>query len=60
MRLKWYFRNEPTSEFSETPSFIPKFSWKPSKGHPYFKVFLSEIEKEIFAIQDSKLGYSYL
>ena len=29
MRLKWYFPNEPTSEFSGTPSFTPKSSWKP-------------------------------
>ena len=26
MRLKWYFRNEPSSKFSETPSFTPKSS----------------------------------
>ena len=54
MRLKWYFRNEPTSEFSETPS------WKAPKGHPSLKLFLSEIEKEIFSIPDSRLGYSNL
>ena len=29
VRLKWYFRNEPTSSFSEHPSFTPKSSWKP-------------------------------
>ena len=60
MRLKWHFRNEPTSEFSETPSFTPKSLWKPPKGHPSLEVFLSEIEKEIFAIPDSRLGYSNL
>ena len=60
MRLKWYFRNEATSEFSETPSFTPKSLWKPPKGHPSLEVFLSEIEKEIFAIPDSRLGYSNL
>ena len=26
MRLKWYFRNEPSCKFSETPSFTPKSS----------------------------------
>ena len=60
MRLKWYFRNEPSSEFSETPSFTPKSSWKQPKGHPSLELFLSEIEKEIFAIPDSRLGYSNL
>ena len=60
MRLKWYFRNEPSSEFIETPSFTPKSSWQPPKGHPSLEVFLSEIEKEIFAIPDSRLGYSNL
>ena len=53
MHLKWYFRKEPTSEFSETSSLTPKSSWKPPKGHPSLEVFLSEIEKEIFAIPDS-------
>ena len=52
MRLKWYFRNEPTSEFSETPSFTPKSSWKPPKSYPFLEVFLSEIDKEVFAISD--------
>ena len=60
MHLKWYFRNEPTCEFSETPSFTPMSSWKPPKGHPSLEVFLSEIGKEIFAIPDSRLGYSNL
>ena len=60
MRLRYYFRIEPTCEFSETPSFTPKSLWKAPKGHPSLEVFLSEIEKEIFAIQDSRLGYSNL
>ena len=60
MRLKWYFRNEPSSEFSETPSFTPKSLWKPPKGHPSLEVFLSEMEKEVFAVPDSRLGYSNL
>ena len=28
MRHKWYFRNEATEDFSETPSFRCKSSWK--------------------------------
>ena len=58
MRLKWYFRNDPTPDFSEKPSFTPKSSWKPPTGHPNLEVFLSELEKQIFKIVDSKLGYS--
>ena len=58
MRLKWYFRNDPTPDFSEKPSFTPKSSWKPPTGHPNLEVFLSELEKQIFRIVDSKLGYS--
>ena len=34
--------------------------WKPPKGHPSLEVFLSEIKNEIFAIPDSRLGYSNL
>ena len=41
MRLKWYFRNEPTPSFSERPSFTPKSSWKPPKGNPSLELFLS-------------------
>ena len=60
MRFRWYFRNEPTCEFSEAPSFTPKSSWKPPEGQPSLEVFLCEIEKEIFAIPGSRLGYSNL
>ena len=60
MHLKWYFCNEPTSEFSQTPSLTPKPLSKPPKGHPSLETFLSEIEKEIFVIPDSRLGYSSL
>ena len=34
MRLRWYFRDEPTSSLRERPSFTPKSSWKPPKGNP--------------------------
>ena len=58
MRLKWYFRNDPTPNFSEKLSFTPKSSWKPPTGHPNLEVFLSELEKGILKIVYSKLGYS--
>ena len=58
MRLKWYFRNEPTSSFSEHPSFTSKSSWKPLEGNPSLELFLSQIEKELFEVSKSNLGYS--
>ena len=57
MRLKWYFRNDPTSNFSEKTSSTPKSSWKLPTGHPNLEVFLSECEF-FFKVVDSKLGYS--
>ena len=47
-RLKWYFRNEPNSSFSEHLSFAPTSSWKPPKGNPSLELFSSQIEKELF------------
>ena len=58
MRLKWYFRNEPTSSFSERPSLTPKSSWKPPEGNHSLELFLSQIEKELFEVCKSNLGYS--
>ena len=57
MITKWHFRNEPTLEFSETPVFSPKCTWKPPMGHPNFEVFLSQIEHEIFKEVQSPLEY---
>ena len=58
MRLKLYFRNEVTLNFKEVPAFRFKSSWNPPKGRPNLEVFLSEVEKELFTVVDSKLGYS--
>ena len=41
MIIKWYFRNEPTLDFSEKSSFHTKSSWNPPKGDPHSEVFLS-------------------
>ena len=60
MSLKWYFRTEVTPNFSEVPEVRPKSSWNRPKGHLNLEVFLSEVEKEIFVVVDSKLGYSSL
>ena len=58
MRFKWFFRNEPTPSFSETPAFKTKSSWNPPKGHPYLEVYLSQVERELFELAISYLGYS--
>ena len=60
MRLKWHFRNEPTSEFSDRPVFSPKSLWNPPTGHPNLEVFLSQNEHEPFQIPDKCLPYSKL
>ena len=57
MRLKWYFRDEPTSSLNERPSFTPKSSWKPPKGSLGLELFLSQIEKELFEVCNSNLGF---
>ena len=59
MRLKWYFRDK-TQEFSETPAFSKKSTRNPPKGHPYLKVFLSQVENELFEIAKQNLRYSNL
>ena len=58
MRLKWPFRNEPTPEFSITPAFNPKSTWKPPNGSPSLELFLSQVEKDLFEISKTTLGYS--
>ena len=60
MRTKWHFRNEPTPEFSETPVFSLKSTWKLAMDHPNVEVFLSQIEQGIFKEVQSPLGYSNL
>ena len=60
MRTKRHFRNEPTKEFSETPAFSPKSTWKPPIAHPNVEVFISQIEHEIFKEVQTPLGYSNL
>ena len=58
MRPKWYFRNETTPYFKETLVFAPKLTWKPPKEHPNLETFLSQIEKELFELAETSLGYS--
>ena len=58
MRTKWHFRNDFTPEFSETPVFSLKSTWKPPMGHPNVEMFLSKIEQEILKQVQSLLGCS--
>ena len=47
---KWFFRNEPTENFSEAPAFHVKSNWNPPKGYPAVEIFLSKLETEIFSV----------
>ena len=49
MRCKWYFRDEPSPNFSEVPAFRPKSNWKPPPGHRCAELFLSKLESELFS-----------
>ena len=60
MRIKWYFRNEPTSDFSNIPDFAPKSAWKQPKGHPNLEVFLTQAESDLFKAIERPLRYSNL
>ena len=50
MRIKWNFsfRNKPSENFSEIPSFRLKSSWKPLKRNPNLEMFLSKVEQDLF------------
>ena len=41
MRIRWYFRNEISENFSEVPAFSSKSSWNLPQGHPNLEVYLS-------------------
>ena len=58
MRFKWHFRNEPTPEFCTTPDFNPNSTWKPPNVSPSLELFLSQVEKDLFEISKTTLGYS--
>ena len=54
MRCKWYFRDEPSEEFSEIPAFKPKSTWKPPAGDQCVELFLSKMEHELFSFLPGK------
>ena len=60
MRIKWHFRNEPSDNFNEIPTFRPESPWKPPTGHPNLEVFLSSVEQELFKDIEIPLKYSNL
>ena len=53
MRVKWYFRNEPSESFSNKPAFCPKSNWKPPEGHPNLEVFLSYVDRNAIGLFQS-------
>ena len=58
MRLKWHFRNEPTPEFSAVPACNPKSTWITPNGSPSLELFLSQVEKDLFEMSKTTLGFS--
>ena len=50
MRCKWYFRNEPTENFSEKLAFHVKSNFNPPNGHPALEIFFSKLEDEVFSV----------
>ena len=50
MKCKWYFRNEPTGNFSEKPAFNIKSDWNPPNGHPALEIFVSKLENKVFSV----------
>ena len=40
MRTKWYFKDEPTKEFSNIATFSSKSIWTPPNGHSNLEVYL--------------------
>ena len=60
MQIKWHFRNEPSENFGEIPSFRPKSSWKPPKGNPNLEMFLSKVEQDLFKTIETPIRYSNL
>ena len=50
IRCKWFFRNEPTENFSEAPAFRVELNSNPPKGQPAIEIFLSKLETEIFSV----------
>ena len=58
MRNEWYFRNEPTLQFSEVSCFKTKSSWRPPNGHPALEIFLSKVAKDLFDICKKQQTYS--
>ena len=54
LRCKWYFRDEPSKDFSGIPTFRANCAWKPPRGDPFVELFLSEIEHELFSFLPKK------
>ena len=58
MRTKWFFRNEPTSQFSEIPAFFPSLPGKLQSVAPNREVFLNQLENEIFKLHFENVRHS--
>ena len=50
MRCKWYFRNEPTENFSEKPAFNVKSNLNPPNSHLALEILLSKLENKVLSV----------
>ena len=57
MRLKWFFRNDPTPSVTENPAFKTKSSGSTPKGHPCLEIYLGQVENKFLELAGSQLGY---
>ena len=58
-RFKWFFRNEPTENFSEAPAFRVTSNWNNSKGHPAVDIFLKQtLNRNFSALPGTPLDYN--
>ena len=49
-RCKCYFRNDINENFSKTPAFRSKSTWRSPQEHHELEMFLTQIEADIFSL----------
>ena len=59
VRCKWYFKDSPTDDFSETPAFRTKSKWQPPRAaiDARIEVFLSRVKEEILSTKAEGSNY---
>ena len=50
IRCNWYFRDEPSPDFSEVPPLRPKSNWKPPPEYPCIDLLLNKLELLLYRV----------